>query len=134
MLLCIMLAGAAEAQPRKPRLPPGLDPGGIAVAVLGTGIDYTRPDLATHLARDGEGDLVGWDLVTGDNRPYAASPNDAPANWGGDGTELARRLASVGNLRLIPIRIDPAEARNFGAGDCVRRPHAGAHPAGADAK
>lgn len=107
-ILCILIAGRAVGEPRKPRLPPGLDPGGLAIAVLGTGLDYSRPEIAKLLARDGEGDLIGWDFVAGDNRPYAPSPNDTPAAWGGDGTTLARQIADIGRVRLIPIRIAPA--------------------------
>ncbi len=57
----------------EPPVPAGLDPGGIAVAVLGTGIDYTTQNIAVKLARDGEGDLIAWDFADGDTRPYAAS-------------------------------------------------------------
>ena len=113
MLLAAAMAGlllgpGADAQTRKPRLPPGLDPGGVTIALVGTGLDYTRSDIAPFLARDGEGDLIGWDFVTNDNRPYAPSPNDTLADWGGDGTAIARQIAATGRVRLIPIRIDPA--------------------------
>ena len=126
MLLAAAMAGlllgpGAGAQTRKPRLPPGLDPGGVTIALVGTGLDYTRPDIAPFLARDGEGDLIGWDFVSGDNRPYAPSPNDTLADWGGDGTAFARQIAATGRVRLIPIRIDPprpetlAQALGFAA-------------------
>lgn len=95
------IAAAAQAQARKPRLPPGRDPGGAAVAVAATGFDYTRPEVARVLARDGEGDLVGWDLVTGDNRPHSSVDDGT--------TALAGRIAAPGARRIVPIRIDPAQ-------------------------
>lgn len=70
-----MLA-AAEPQ-KKPQVPPGIDPGGVAVAIIGEGIDYTRPEIAKRLARDGEGEIVGFDLVDGDRRPFAKQGNGA---------------------------------------------------------
>lgn len=109
LLIIVGAATSVLSQPRKPKLPPGRDPGGFAVALLTTGIDYTRREVADRLARDGEGELVGWDFVDNDNRPYAPSPNVTPANWGGDGTLAATRIAAAGTLRLVPIRIDPAK-------------------------
>lgn len=68
----LMLATAAHGQsPRgKPRVPPGVDPGGVAIAIIGAGIDYTRPEIARRLARDGEGEPIGWDFIDNDRRPY----------------------------------------------------------------
>jgi hypothetical protein len=109
-LALFALSRIACAEPNKPQLPPGRDPGGIAIALISTGIDYTLPDVAARLARDGEGELIGWDTVDGDNRPRA--PRDRGAdwtvNWGGDGTLLARAVGARGR-RLIPVRISPAE-------------------------
>jgi len=51
-------AVAALAQEKKPPLPPGRDPGGVAIALVTTGIDYTVPEVAQRLARDGEGELI----------------------------------------------------------------------------
>ena len=87
----------ALAQTRKPPLPPGRDPGGVAIALLTTGIDYTLPQIAQRLARDGEGELIGFDLVDNDNRPF-----------GGDATTLATNLLdSTIGARLVPVRVDP---------------------------
>jgi hypothetical protein len=55
LLAAILLISPVEAQEKKPPLPPGRDPGGQAVALISTGIDYTRLDIAARLARDGEG-------------------------------------------------------------------------------
>ena len=100
-LVCFALIaalGSATAQPKKPKLPPGLDPGGQAIVLLTTGIDYTKPELASRLARDGEGDLIGLDTIDGDNRPYETS---------GEGTALAIAVSKAPTIRIIPVRIDP---------------------------
>ncbi len=72
LLACFVCAGSAIAQKpaEKPRVPPGVDPGGVAVAIIGSGIDYTKPEIAKRLARDGEGEIIGWDFVDNDRRPY----------------------------------------------------------------
>jgi hypothetical protein len=101
----MLWADLAAAQGRKPKLPPGVDPGGVAIAVLSTGIDYPSSDIAQRLARDGEGELIGWDLVDGDNRPFNAKAADTPAAWGGDGNALLRAIGQPGR-RVVPVRID----------------------------
>ena len=85
----------------------GRDPGGIAIALIVTGIDYTHPEIKDRLARDGEGEIIGLDLIDGDNRPYAAT--SLPGNEDGAvDTILARRILSTyRHARLVPIRVDP---------------------------
>lgn len=105
-LAAVVLAlavSAAAAQTPKPRVPPGRDPGGIAVVLLTYGIDYTDAAVARRLARDGEGEVLGLDLVDNDNRPFAAA---RPSLAGIDGTALARLLA-VDGVRIVPVRLKP---------------------------
>ena len=108
-VLALTLATTAAAQRKKPPLPPGGDPGGVAIALLGTGIDYTVREVARRLARDGEGELIGWDLADKDNRPFRPSSNaTAPVEWGGDGTALVKAFGTPGR-RVVPVKIDPAD-------------------------
>jgi hypothetical protein len=109
--IAILASGPmAFAQTKKPPLPPGRDPGGVAIALLTTGIDYTSPHIAQRLARDGEGELIGFDLVDNDNRPFGSSSIATPANWGGDGTTLATNLLDpIMGARLVPVRVDPRD-------------------------
>ncbi len=79
----------------KPPVPPGEPTSGPAVVMLTTGIDYTRPSVARKLARDGEGELAGWDAVDRDRRPYGVDP-------------VQSRLIEIAPGRVIPIRVDPA--------------------------
>jgi hypothetical protein len=61
------------------------------------------------LARDGEGELIGWDLVDNDNRPFRRSEGASAASAsGGDGTALARAVGAPGR-RIVPVRIDAAD-------------------------
>lgn len=106
-LLLALATGAAFAQVVKPRVPPHKDPGGVAVALMGPGIDYTLPHIAERLARDGEGEIIGWDLRDDDPRPYDASQGRSPTGEGGDATALASLLvADAGLLKLVALRVD----------------------------
>jgi hypothetical protein len=108
--LALVLAAPSLAQrSADPRIPPARDPGGVAIALLTTGLDYTQPDIAAVLARDGEGEPIAWDLVDGDARPFLPSPNATPPAAGGDGTLLMHALAAgtKGAVRIVPVRIDP---------------------------
>jgi hypothetical protein len=107
-------AQPAIGQLGKPRLPPGQDPGGVAIAILCTGIDYTIPDIAQRLARDGEGELIGWDLVSGDNRPFNANAADTSSAWGGDPNALVKVIGRPGR-RVVPVRIDTSDPASLAA-------------------
>jgi hypothetical protein len=96
---------AAQGQARKPKLPAGLDPGGVAIALFSTGIDYRAADIVARLARDGEGDLIGWDLVDRDNRPFNGAAAETPPALGGDANALIRAMGQPGR-RVVPVRID----------------------------
>jgi hypothetical protein len=112
--LAWLVVSAASSQAADPRAAPGKPTEGTPIVVLSTGIDYTRPEIAAHLARDGEGELIAADAAGNDRTPYAASPNETPAAWGGDGTTMLNAIiaaAATANAKyvFIPVRIDPAD-------------------------
>lgn len=80
-VLAFCAAAFAQRPSDKPRVPAGVDPGGVAVAVIGNGIDYTKPEIARRLARDGEGELVGWDTLDVDRRPFERCEKSCTADW-----------------------------------------------------
>ena len=103
------LAGEGE-----PKVPPGVDPGGVAVALIDSGVNYTLPHIAPRLARDKDGNLVGHDFADGDDTPYDIVP--------GGRSPLARRhgsavasilLAEAPDARLIPYRYHPKDFATF---------------------
>lgn len=100
-----LMLPAADAYAADPKVPPGQDPGGEPIALITRGIDYTEPLIAARLARDGEGELIGWDVVEDDRFPYAAD------NAGDTG--FVRGLVAVAPgaepLTLLPVRADPAD-------------------------
>jgi hypothetical protein len=97
MLLCL----GAQAQSTKPRLPPGRDTGGALLGLMTSGIDYRRPEIAGCLARDGEGELIGWDMVDRDRAPFRADAT-------GD-VDVFASLPCDRRLRVAPVRVDPAD-------------------------
>ncbi|MGE0766434.1 MAG: hypothetical protein AB7L90_08220 [Hyphomicrobiaceae bacterium] len=90
------IVAIASARASDPRLAAGRDPGGIAVAIVGAGLDYRRQELASRLARDGEGELIGWDFVDGDRLPFAAS---------GGFDAIAAIVVGESGARAIPVRV-----------------------------
>ena len=102
-VLCL-LPPTGAAKSADPKVPPGNDPGGEPIALITRGIDYTLPKIAARLARDGEGELIGWDVVDDDSFPFAA-------NGGGD-TPLAGDLVGLPqgerSVTLLVVRADPA--------------------------
>lgn len=90
---------ATPASADDPPVPPGLDPGGEAIAIITDGVDYTVPEIAARLARDGEGEPIAFDLIDGDVRPYLPAGD-------GLGTRLARIvLATYPGSRLVVVRV-----------------------------
>lgn len=106
-----------------PKVPPGQDPGGTAVALVGGGVDYTSEKIAPRLARDGEGELIGWDVIDNDRTPYAvgaaaeAFPGNGdkavgPAETDESDTELAiLMLSAYARGRLVPVRTPRGDAQ-----------------------
>lgn len=94
-------------------MPPGRDPGGLAIAVIGSGLDYTRPEIGNRLARDGEGEIVGFDLVDGDRRPYARAegPSGSCGDIGCNALPTHLALAEGQAARLAPFRATLSEER-----------------------
>lgn len=78
-LLAAMLTTAVAAADDDPPVPHGQPISGMPVALVGDGIDYREPGLADRLARDGEGELIGYDFVADDRRPFSGAGPGANA-------------------------------------------------------
>jgi Subtilase family len=109
LLLLAPLCAAAGSLDAKPPVPPGVDPGGLAIAIVGNGIDYGRSDIARRLARDGEGELIGWDFADNDRRPFKSTDELESVGYTHRGTAVALTLLKrTKSARLIAVKI-PAE-------------------------
>lgn len=101
-LLTLFVLAAIRPVAAEPRVPAGTDPGGIAVAIIASGLDYTRPEIAARLARDGEGEAIAWDFRDMDRAPY-----EPPAEGGKPGPGTASATAVLSALpagRIVPLR------------------------------
>lgn len=102
-----------------PRIPPGRDPGGVPVAVIGPGIDYRKPEIAGRLARDGEGDLIGWDFTDNDARPFepeaAWCPTEPCPSGSASPTAAPTRLllGEAGASRIVVLRLHHGDRRGL---------------------
>lgn len=101
------LGTSSPAPAADPKAPPGIDPGGVAVAIVSTGLDYTVPEIAARLARDGEGEMVGFDFTDSDPWPF---------DKGGAGTALAQALvAEAPGARIVPLRTSAGGVMSLGS-------------------
>ncbi len=110
----VALSLTKTATAKDPAVPPGLDPGGVAVAIFGPGIDYTAKGIADHLARDGEGNPIGFDFIDDDGIPFE------PTIQAGDtkmrpGTTLASIVArEAPTARLAVFKLNPEDGEKLG--------------------
>ncbi|MHA1165817.1 MAG: S8 family serine peptidase [Alphaproteobacteria bacterium] len=93
-------AGANE-----PAVPAGDDPGGIAVAIIDSGVNYTLKEFAPRLARDPKGNLIGYDFHDNDALPFDLVPGQKPDTGRHHGTRVAAIfLREAPGARLVPYR------------------------------
>jgi subtilisin family serine protease len=99
------LAPTGERELLNPAAPSGIDPGGVTVALVDSGVNYLLPAIAGGLARHGDGALVGFDYWDMDDQPFDADPARSPFFPQRHGTRVASViLAQAPAVRLIPYR------------------------------
>ncbi len=106
---CVAFQAAAQAPLSKPKLPPGRDPGGALIGLMTTGLDPARPEVVRCLARDGEGELLGWDMVDNDRQPFRRAHPDRSSD-----NVAFSALPCDGRVRVAPVQIDPAAPVTLG--------------------
>ena len=106
LILAAVLAPAlAFAAPGEPDVPPGMDPGGVAVAIIDSGVNYTLMKIAPRLARDGAGKILGYDFHDDDHLPFDLVPGQRADSGRHHGTRVACIfLREAPNARLVPYR------------------------------
>jgi subtilisin family serine protease len=104
--------GAARAGTDEPDVPPGRDPGGVAVAIIDSGVNYTLKQVAARLARDTRGEILGYDFHDDDRCPFDLVPGQKPGSGRHHGTRVAGIfLHEAPAARLVPFRY---RAHSFG--------------------
>ncbi|MEC9368264.1 MAG: S8 family serine peptidase [Pseudomonadota bacterium] len=115
LLAAILLFPAiANAGQGEPPVPPGSDPGGVAVAVIDTGVNYALDAVARRLARDERGDLYGYDAQDGDGQPFDVAPGEDADQGRRHGTSVAGIILHEAPLaRIAPYRFRHADPSSF---------------------
>lgn len=105
LLLASDLTTVTAREPLDPAVPPGDDVDGVTVAHVDSGVNYLLPQIAGRLARDGDGQPLGFDFWDLDPRPFDADTGRSPFFPLRHGTEVASLLLSEApDARLLPLR------------------------------
>jgi hypothetical protein len=99
MAVALAVAASGNTEAADPKVPPAVETGNrVAVAIITTGMDYTRPDIARLLARDGEGEVIAWDVPGEDRFPYAAEGDTALIS------EIAAHVGKDAPISLLAVK------------------------------
>ncbi len=95
----------AESIPMNPPIPKGEDAQGTTVAVIDSGINYLLPAIAHRLARDAEGQPLGFDFWDMDAYPFDSHPVRSVFFPQRHGTRTASIIVrEAPDTRLVPYR------------------------------
>jgi len=90
-------------QPQAADLPGKKPP--VSVALVDAGVNYLLPVIGERLARDAQGEILGFDYWDLDRRPFDANPARSPFFPQRHGTQTASLLLQESpDTRLIPYR------------------------------
>lgn len=90
--------------PPLPKLAP-LSPPRFRVAMVDSGVNYQLPEIAHSLARDEQGNLIGFDYWDMDANPYDANPARSPYFVQRHGTRTASIvIAEAPGVAIVPYR------------------------------
>jgi subtilisin family serine protease len=102
-------------EPLNPPVPAHEDPGGLAVALVDTGVNYLLPEINGRLARDGDGNLVGYDFWDLDERPFDVHPLRSAFFPDHHGTATGSIVLSEAPVvRLLPYRYPRPDMSRLG--------------------
>lgn len=99
---------------------------GVIVAVIDTGVDYRHPELASHILRDSNNRIAGYDFVQNDRDPMDSTngiddDKDGITDEGaGHGTHVAGIIRLVApSAKILPLRV--LNSDGIGTADSVAR-------------
>ena len=103
------LERAARVEPLNPPVPAAATNeaarSGIRVALVDSGVNYLLPEIASRLARDEDGALVGFDFWDLDARPFDSNPARSAFHPQRHGTRTASLLLEEAPVAvLVPYR------------------------------
>ena len=103
------LERAVQVESLNPPVPAGAPGGtegpGVRVALVDSGVNYLLPEIASRLARDEDGALVGFDFWDLDARPFDSNPARSAFHPQRHGTRTASLLLEEAPVAvLVPYR------------------------------
>ena len=103
------LERAVQVEPLNPPVPSlvtgDVDRSGVRVALVDSGVNYLLPEIASRLARDVDGTLVGFDFWDLDARPFDSNPARSAFHPQRHGTRTASLLLEEAPVAaLVPYR------------------------------
>ncbi len=88
-----------------PPVPTGRDPGGVTIALVDSGLNYTLPTFSGRLVRDADGRALGYDFWDLDDRPFDNDSAASPFFPRRHGTAVASvLLIEAPKARFLPYR------------------------------
>ena len=103
------LERVARAEPLNPPVPAvaagEVESAGVRVALVDSGVNYLLPEIASRLARDADGALIGFDFWDLDARPFDSNPARSAFHPRRHGTRTASLLLEEAPVAaLVPYR------------------------------
>ena len=99
------LERVARVEPLNPPVPGGVERGAVRVALVDSGVNYLLPEIASRLARDADGALVGFDFWDLDARPFDSNPARSAFHPQRHGTRTASLILEEAPIAaLVPYR------------------------------
>ena len=99
-----LVAEGAEI-PMNPPVPTGVDPGGVPVALVDSGVNYLLPEIQSRLARELDGRMIGFDYWEMDDRPFDSHPTRSVFFPQRHGTRIASIiLREASSAKILPYR------------------------------
>ena len=98
-----------------PPIPASEPRSGVQVAVVDTGVNYLLPEINVRLARDGSGELRGYDFWDLDNRPFDWNPIPSPFFPTHHGTEITSIVIKGSpGITIMPYRFPRSDMSRMG--------------------
>ena len=99
------LERVVRVEPLNPSVPGGTESGAVRVGLVDSGVNYLLPEIASRLARDEDGALVGFDFWDLDARPFDSNPARSAFHPQRHGTRTASLLLEEAPVAaLVPYR------------------------------
>lgn len=99
------LVPTGRTEPVNPEVPEAIDPGGIRVGIIDSGVNYLLPEIYQRLARDTDNNILGYDYWDLDAQPFDSNPARSDFFPQRHGTRTASLLLrEAPGASLVPYR------------------------------